>query len=65
MNTENLYWVLSPEAYTALRENLKRQAEQERREAIENFGFAAPRLQAPRARRPWFTRLARFNLQKA
>jgi hypothetical protein len=65
MNTENLYWVLSPEAYTALRENLKREAERERREAIQNFGFAAPRPQAPRVRRPWFNRLARLTPQKA
>jgi hypothetical protein len=38
MTTENLYWVLTPDAYACLREGLKRQAEHERREAIERFG---------------------------
>lgn len=65
MNTETLYWVLSPDAYTALREGLKRQAEQERREAIQNFGFAALMPRAPQARRTWFNQLARFTPQKA
>jgi hypothetical protein len=38
MTTENLYWVLDPDAYAKLREGFKRQAECERREAIERFG---------------------------
>ena len=41
MTPPNLYHVLSSEAYTHLQEGLKRQAEQERREAIERFGEAA------------------------
>lgn len=65
MNTENLYWVLSPDAYTALREGLKRQAEQERREAIQNFGFAALMPRAPQARRAWFKPSPRLTPQKA
>lgn len=53
MTNDYLYHELSPEAYTHLREGMKRQAEQERRAAIERFGEAAwQHLLALSRRRP-------------
>jgi hypothetical protein len=53
MTTEHLDWVLAPDAYAQLREGFKRQAERERRQAIERFGAAGwLRLLALPRRRP-------------
>lgn len=65
MTTENLYWVLAPDAYAQLREGFKRQAERERREAVERFGAAGwHRLLALSRRRP-VQRQRLLRLQKA
>jgi hypothetical protein len=56
MNTETLYWVLSPVAYADLRKGLKRQAQQERLKVVERLGATGCHLlQAAAQRRsmPW------------
>jgi hypothetical protein len=65
MTTENLYWVLAPDAYAKLREGFKRQAERERREAIERFDATGwQRLLALSQRQPARLR-PRLHPQKA
>jgi hypothetical protein len=65
MTTENLYWVLAPDAYAKLREGFKRQAERERREAIERFDAAGwQRLLALSRQRPVLQKRL-LRLQKA
>lgn len=61
MHTEHLHRTLSPEAYARLLDDLKRQAESQRRLAAQTVFFGWPSLLLQRARRagrPLLHRLA-------
>jgi hypothetical protein len=42
MHTEHLHQTLSPQAYAALQDGFRRQAEQDRRRAFQSFGPCWP-----------------------
>lgn len=51
MHTEHLHRTLSPEVYARLLDDIRRQAESQRRQAIQTFFLGWPSLLLQRARR--------------